>query len=34
VAQKETPMPYSKILEKETMPTVERIERAILETLS
>ncbi len=25
VSQKETPMPYSKVLEKETMPTVERI---------
>lgn len=25
VTQKETPMPYSKVLEKETMPTVERI---------
>ena len=33
VAQKETPMPYSKTLEKETMPTVERIVDAILETV-
>ena len=29
VTQRETPMPYSKVLEKETMPTVERIMRAI-----
>lgn len=34
VAQRETPMPYSKTLEKETMPTVERITQAILQTLS
>lgn len=34
VTQKETPMPYSKVLEKETMPTVHRIEAAILEVLS
>lgn len=33
VAQKETPMPYSKTLEKETMPTTERIVEAVLETL-
>lgn len=34
VAQRETPMPYSKALEKETMPTVERILRAIDEVLA
>jgi pyruvate dehydrogenase E1 component beta subunit len=34
VAQKETPMPYSKVLEKETMPTVERIIQAIEKALS
>jgi len=34
VAQKETPMPYSKKLEKETMPTVDRIIRAIEKVLS
>ncbi len=34
VTQKETPMPYSKVLEKETMPTVARIEQAIIEVLS
>lgn len=33
VAQMETPMPYSKVLEKETMPTVEKIIQAIEETL-
>jgi len=33
VAQGETPMPYSKTLEKETMPTVEKIVAAIEETL-
>jgi pyruvate dehydrogenase E1 component beta subunit len=33
VAQCETPMPYSKVLEKETMPTVEKITQAILECL-
>lgn len=33
VAQCETPMPYSKTLEKETMPTVEKITHAILESL-
>lgn len=34
VAQRETPMPYSKVLEKETMPTQERIMEAIYEVLS
>ncbi len=34
VAQRETPMPYSKSLEKETMPTVERIIAAIEQALS
>ncbi len=34
VAQRETPMPYSKKLEKETLPTPERILRAIEEVLS
>lgn len=34
VAQRETPMPYSKMLEKETMPTKERIMEAIYEVLS
>ncbi len=34
VTQKETPMPYSKVLEKETMPTVSRIEACILDSLS
>jgi pyruvate dehydrogenase E1 component beta subunit len=33
VTQCETPMPYSKTLERETMPTVEKICQAILETL-
>lgn len=33
VCQRETPMPYSKVLEKETMPTLERITQAITETL-
>jgi pyruvate dehydrogenase E1 component beta subunit len=33
VTQCETPMPYSKVLERETIPTVERITSAILETL-
>jgi len=33
VTQSETPMPYSKVLERETMPTVEKIMAAILETL-
>lgn len=34
VCQKETPMPYSKVLEQETLPNVERILRAIEETLA
>lgn len=34
VAQKETPMPYSKVLEKETLPTKERVIQAIEKTLS
>jgi len=34
VAQRETPMPYSKPLEKETMPTVQKIEQCILDVLS
>ncbi len=34
VTQCETPMPYSKTLEKQTMPTVERIKEAILESLN
>jgi pyruvate dehydrogenase E1 component beta subunit len=34
VAQRETPMPYSKTLEKETMPTVERIILTIEQTLA
>lgn len=33
VCQRETPMPYSKVLEKETMPTKERILQAIDEVL-
>ena len=33
VCQRETPMPYSKVLEKETMPTKERITQAIEEVL-
>ncbi len=33
VTQRETPMPYSKVLEKETLPTVERILAAIYKTL-
>ncbi len=33
VAQRETPMPYSKILERETLPTVERIVQTIEEAL-
>jgi pyruvate dehydrogenase E1 component beta subunit len=33
VCQRETPMPYSKALEKETMPTMERIVAAIEQTL-
>jgi pyruvate dehydrogenase E1 component beta subunit len=34
VCQMETPMPYSKVLEKETMPTKEKIIEAIFEVLS
>jgi pyruvate dehydrogenase E1 component beta subunit len=34
VCQRETPMPYSKVLEKETLPTVPRIVSACLETLA
>ena len=34
VTQRETPMPYSKPLEKETMPTVQKIEQCILDVLS
>lgn len=34
LCQKETPMPYSSILEKETLPTVERIVAQIHETLT
>lgn len=34
VTQSETPMPYSKALERETMPTEEKIHQAILETLN
>jgi pyruvate dehydrogenase E1 component beta subunit len=33
VCQRETPMPYSKVLEKETIPTVNRILNAIYQTL-
>lgn len=33
VSQRETPMPYSKVLEKETMPTVDRISDAISQVL-
>lgn len=33
VAQKETPMPYSKVLEKETLPTAERIIAKVKQTL-
>ncbi len=33
VCQRETPMPYSKVLEKETIPTVERVLAAINKTL-
>ncbi len=32
VCQRETPMPYSKVLEKETMPTVEKIIKAVEDT--
>jgi pyruvate dehydrogenase E1 component beta subunit len=34
VCQRETPMPYSKVLEKETLPTVERILDTCLQTLA
>lgn len=34
VCQRDTPMPYSKILEKETLPTVPRILRALYKVLS
>lgn len=34
VCQRETPMPYSKMLEKETMPTKERIQAAIEQVLA
>lgn len=34
VSQRETPMPYSRILEQETLPNEERIIRALFETLS
>jgi pyruvate dehydrogenase E1 component beta subunit len=34
VSQGETPMPYSKTLEHETMPTVEKIVAAVLESLN
>lgn len=34
VCQRETPMPYSKALEKETMPTVDRILAAVLRNLN
>lgn len=34
VCQRETPMPYSKVLEKETLPTVERIIDAVLRTIA
>jgi pyruvate dehydrogenase E1 component beta subunit len=34
VCQRETPMPYSKILEKETLPTVDRITTQVVHTLS
>lgn len=34
VCQRETPMPYSKVLEKETLPTVERIFKTCKDTLS
>jgi len=33
ITQCETPMPYSKAIERETMPTVEKITKAILESL-
>ncbi len=34
VCQRETPMPYSKVLERETLPNVERILKAIYKTLN
>ncbi|MBX9922702.1 MAG: pyruvate dehydrogenase complex E1 component subunit beta [Rhabdochlamydiaceae bacterium] len=34
VTQRETPMPYSKVLEKETMPTVQRIEQCVIDVLA
>jgi pyruvate dehydrogenase E1 component beta subunit len=34
VSQCETPMPYSKTLERETMPTVEKIVAAVLESIN
>jgi pyruvate dehydrogenase E1 component beta subunit len=34
VCQRETPMPYSKVLEKETIPTVERVLAAIYKSLN
>jgi pyruvate dehydrogenase E1 component beta subunit len=34
VCQRETPMPYSKALEKETMPTIERIMAAVTQVLA
>ena len=34
VCQRETPMPYSKHLEKETMPTVPKIVETVLQTLN
>jgi pyruvate dehydrogenase E1 component beta subunit len=34
IAQMETPMPYSKVLEKETMPTKEKIIQAIIKLIS
>jgi pyruvate dehydrogenase E1 component beta subunit len=33
VCQRETPMPYSKVMEKETLPTVERILAAVRQTI-
>jgi len=34
VCQRETPMPYSKVLEKETMPTVDKISAALTQVLA
>ncbi len=34
VCQRETPMPYSKVVERETLPTIERIFAAVKQTLS